>query len=216
MDRAARRFLETRRSSPNRRQSRLNPPECLPQSRPITWAPLNPFSWVLLRSLQAFPPGRRPSHSELAANLCVGDASFLDQGWTECLDLGLATTDGADQSAEVTPEGRDALARGFVATGQPYRREGETLYFMFHRAEVIRWGKHFSVIEESPTAKPKWAGAVTTALVAEAIAAQYEDRVQHIGERERIGDLSIDWETAKRVSISTGRSGPDGQVDRQP
>ena len=172
----------------------------------VDWAPLNPFSWVLLKAVELFPAGRRPSHEELATKLCVGDTTFFDQGWVECLASRLVSNgDDGNQNATLTPEGRAALTKGYVAIGNPYRREGEVVYFMLYDGNVVRWKNHFGITVDSAVQKPRWADSVTPERVAEAIADQNEDRTRHIGERQRIDYLDIDWSVAKRVSISTDR-----------
>src|SRR5205823_4229390 len=112
----------------------------------------------------------------------------------------VSSGDDGNQSATLTADGRSALAKGYVALGTPYRREGEVVYFMAYDGKAVRWQKHFQVTGDSAAQKPAWADTVTSERVAEAIAAQNEDRARHKGERQKIDYLDIDWSVAKRVS----------------
>lgn len=172
----------------------------------VEWAPLNPFSWVWLKAIETFPVGHRPTSEQLAGKLCVGDATFLDEGWSECIDARLVSSgDGGIQSATLTAEGRSAVTKGYVALASPFRREGEVVYFMLYDGKAVRWQNHFRVNVDSAAQKPKWADSLTPERLAEAIASQNEDSARHIGERQRIDYLEIDWSAAQRVSISTDR-----------
>lgn len=172
----------------------------------VETTPLSPFVWALLRALQVFPSGARPGFEELAIKLNIGELSFVEQAWAECLDQDLVSTTIQDfQSAELNSNGHTAIARGYVVVGAPRRREGETLYFRLRDGDVIKWQAHFTVTEHKSLVKPKWGDGLTEQHLAQAVNAQSGNESRHITAQQRIEFLTIDWAESRQVIISTDR-----------
>jgi hypothetical protein len=187
--------------------------------------PLNPFAWAILRALRDFPVGSRPGFDLLSEKLRIGDASFIEQAWEECVSWGLVIASSTAprpekaevrhgfrplifapltfQHAEINQEGEQAMARGYIAQGRPVRRTGEALYFLLFDGAVVNWRANFSVKGQASAKKPIWADSLTPARITEAIAAQYKDESTHIASNQRIESLSIDWGDSRQVIIST-------------
>lgn len=193
-------------------------------------APLSPFAWAVLRTIKSFSPGARPHFELLSEKLRIGDRSFLDQGWEECVSGKLVTakydeppSDLAERThpffgggrkwhpltfndCQINTQGEHALTFGYIIHGNPVRRSGEALYFLLHDGAVVKWKDRFHVTPVSPAKKPKWADTLTPARIVEAIAAQSENLARHITNGKRIESLAIDWAESRQVSISTERS----------
>jgi hypothetical protein len=190
---------------------------------------LNPFAWAILRALRDFPVGSRPGFDLLSEKLRIGDTSFIEKAWEECVSWHLVVASPATpkpdkpevrhgflrgfvppppltfQYADIKPEGEQAMSRGYIVQGRPIRRTGEALYFLLRDGAVVNWKEHFSVAGHSPVPKPKWADSLTPARIAEAIASQFEDESRHIAPNQRLEFVSVDWEESRQVRISTDR-----------
>jgi hypothetical protein len=190
---------------------------------------LSPFAWAILRALRDFPVGSRPSFDLLSEKLRIGDASFVERAWEECVSWHLVVASSATpqpeksevrhgfsrlhapsppltfQYAEINQEGEQAMSRGYIVQGRPIRRTGETLYFLLHDGAVVNWREHFSVTGHSPVQRPKWADSLTPTRIAEAIAAQFTDDSRHIAATQRLDFTSVDWQASRQVEISTDR-----------
>lgn len=79
---------------------------------------LTPLHWALLRALQAFPAGNRPTFEEFAARISLSDSGFLKGAWEELLAHHAIDT-SQFQEASLTIEGQDALRQGYLPQGQP-------------------------------------------------------------------------------------------------
>jgi hypothetical protein len=165
----------------------------------VPTAPLSPFVWGILKTLQTFGQGERPSFENLSDKLAVDNASFFSQGWSEAVDSSLVDCDDF-QAASLTERSCAALTDGFIQDGEK-RERTEQLFFKLHNGEIIEW-RH-DMQEKAPThLRPvAWEHKLTEKYIAEAIANQIEDPEDHIKPNEKFTDLNFDWRASKLVRL---------------
>lgn len=184
--------------------------------------PMSPFSWLLLKTLQTFECGQRPSFEVLAQKLSFQDTEYLRQAWGELeqfrlceqgedsqqtqatsLFKQLTTGNAIDYAhAKLTGRGEQALDDGFIRVGSVRERTDEVLYFIERDGSpLINWKSHYKPKQAGAFKYPTWARKVTSTSIAKALENQRESSNDHIDPEEEVFDLEIHWDECRRVKL---------------
>jgi hypothetical protein len=164
----------------------------------VTCAPLNPFVWGILKTLQIFEPNERPEFVELAENLGIGKPIFFEEGWNEAIRAELVVSEDF-QTASPSESGILALENGFIEIDREER--GATLYFLLRDGEIVKWKSHFNVKNKRDLQRsPKWEKLLTPIYVSEAIREQPEGN-ELIKNNQKICDIELNWDDSYEVSL---------------
>lgn len=157
---------------------------------------LNPFHWVLLRTLQVFGPGARPDLDELTKRLCIGEQVFLNEAWRELLAWH-AVDDAVFSQARLTMEGKTALQEGLIPF-ETAEEKSRPIYFT-SEGEPLSPAKRGDV----QTAKllnglPPWSSNVTPSQIEQFLQAEAGERRSD----ERWQSIRLAWEDARTVTFA--------------
>lgn len=152
----------------------------------------NPFHWALLKAVQSFPVGSRPSFSEIAERLHFHEPAFLVQAWTElCEDAAVSTTEF--ENTDLTEIGTEALRTGYILKS-PIDPRRVTLVFSARGDRCIERREFEIVLGARLQRPPVWSNNLNLDAIMNAMSHQMPLQLPTDG--ERIIEFKILWEEA--------------------
>lgn len=157
---------------------------------------LNPFHWALLRTLQVFGAGARPSLDELTKRLCIGEPVFLNEAWRELLAWH-AVDDAVFLQARLTMEGETALQEGLIPFGIA-EEKFKPIYFTSEGEPLSPTKRGAVQTAKLLSGPPPWSSNVTPSQIEQFLQAEAGERRSD----ERWQSIRLAWEDARTATFA--------------